>query len=480
MKTVSRRFGAVSGLIHGAGIIRDSFIPLIQPAAFKEVMDVKILGMANLLTAISSRELRFAAALSSIAAVYGSVGQANYCAANRAMAAFCRKFQQNNPATVTKVFWLPPIEGAGMAESPEIKDILQQNMGENVFLEVHEAAEIMLSELSCGPVEDCWVMPNRDSLQSETVLIDPVDNNRHWFTLRDMPMLDSLLTLDLQNHTLQATRTLSSQRDPWLADHIPAKSLRFPIMSAIMAIESFLEAAHILFPWLQLNRLRNIRFLKMIECPPETDTDIHIVAHAEKAGPMPQVCTVSIKDAEKALPESAAADMDSCFQAQVLADTSRPSPGRHKTDKGENPVIPPSETMALYKEVSRLQNRYQLLHSIISLDTDTISGKMFYPEVNDFSGELQSIFHYPHYLLEGLMQISLFSANISNEGKPQESIPTAINSITFTRNCQTGEELFLYGQLQRKDHGGSTWNVRGVDSSGFIIMELTGLHLIHL
>ncbi len=480
MATVSRRFGAVSGLIHGAGIIRDSFIPLIQPAAFKEVMDVKILGMVNLLTASNSGELRFAAALSSIAAVYGSVGQSNYCAANRAMAAFCRKFQQNNPATVTKVFWLPPIEGAGMAESPEIKDILQQNMGENVFLEVHEAAEIMVSELSCGPVEDCWVIPNRDSLQSETILIDPVDNNRHWFSLQDMPMLDTLLTLDLRNHRLHATRTLSSQRDPWLADHIPAKSLRFPIMSAIMAIESFLEAAHILFPWLQLNRLRNIQFLKMIECPPETDTDIHIIAHAEEAEAMPQICTISIKHDKKVLPEAAAADMDGCFQAQVLADTSRPSPGRHKIDKGENSTIPPSETEALYRKFSRLQNRYQLLHSIISLDTDTITGKMFYPEVDDFSGELQSIFHYPHYLLEALMQISLFFTTLASDGERRASLPAAIDSITFTRNCQTGEELFLYGQLQRKNHGGSTWNVRGVDSRGFIIMELTGLHLIHI
>ena len=83
-------YGAIAGIIHGAGIIRDSFMEFMTAADFTQVVDVKLLGAWNLYCAAREHGLRFMVMLSSITAVRGNVGQINYCAGNRAMAALAR------------------------------------------------------------------------------------------------------------------------------------------------------------------------------------------------------------------------------------------------------------------------------------------------------------------------------------------------------------------------------------------------------
>ncbi|AGF78524.1 polyketide synthase family protein [Desulfocapsa sulfexigens DSM 10523] len=478
MDSIVKEHGKIDGVIHGAGIIKDSYIPIIKPAMFKEVLDVKLFGAINLLQAAENKGLRFVVALSSIAASGGSIGQANYCIANRAMSTYCRTFRDSHQSVQTKVFWLPPIEGTGMADTPEIKDILVQNLGGDIFLEVHEAAEIMLRELLCGLADDCWVVPLRAVLQSEILLSDPVDQNTHWFDLERLPMIDSIARLDLRTKTIHATRTLSSDRDQWLADHKPSKLLRHPIMSAIMAVEAFLESSRILFPHLQMNGLQNIKLLQMIECPLDTNTEIHLFCQGETTHSSLQTCNVELKRPRKSSADTQETFMDTYFMAQVLASTTRLSPEREKiTVENAPPLLSHGKIAELYENYSQLKNRYQVIDSIITCHHDTIRGKMLYPDVNDFSEALPSIFQYPHYLLEALMQITFFFTSIRNNGDPRIMIPAAIDSVSFTRNCRAGEELLLNGQLNLEDATGTVWDVHGVDSNGFIIMEIKGLQM---
>ncbi len=478
MNTISNTYGKIDGIIHGAGIIKDSYISIINPDMLKDVLDVKLFGAINLLQAAETKGLRFMIALSSVAAVEGNVGQANYCIANRAMSAYCRAFKNRHPSVRMKVFWLPPVEGTGMAETPEIKDILQQNMGNEVFLEVREVSEIMLRELLCGPSEDCWVIPLRDIPQATTILMDSVDHSKHWFNLEKLPMIDSVKLLNLHIQTLHATRVLSSDRDLWLADHTPSKLLRYPIMSAIMAIEAFLEASHILFPHLRMNGLQNIQLLKMIECPPDANTEIHLFCHGEGTSNSLQTCNVEIKRTKKASTEEQRPSMETFFKGQVLASPDHSPLSHHKFIIDTNtPLLSQQKVTELYEKYSGLKNRYQVLHTIITCSHSSIQGQMIYPKTDDFSKALTPDFHYPHYLLEALMQITFFSTNIQNKEEPRVMIPTAMDSIAFSRNCWAGEKLFLAGQLREEDETGTTWDVYGADSNGMTVMEVNGLQM---
>ena len=118
---VAKQFGRIDGIIHGAGLIKDAFMEFMTPEDFKNVVEVKLLGGWNLYHAARDRGLRFFAALSSLVAVQGNVGQVNYCAANRSLSALLRSWPAAHEGLVAKAVMLPPIEGTGMAENPEVK-----------------------------------------------------------------------------------------------------------------------------------------------------------------------------------------------------------------------------------------------------------------------------------------------------------------------------------------------------------------------
>jgi hypothetical protein len=96
----------------------------------------------------------------SITAVRGNVGQINYCAGNRAMSALAHLIASRQPAVRAKALMLPPIKGAGMADDPELQELMRlRGMGE-AYITVGELAELFYRELFLGPAQEHWVMPS--------------------------------------------------------------------------------------------------------------------------------------------------------------------------------------------------------------------------------------------------------------------------------------------------------------------------------
>lgn len=82
LKSVQRELGGVSAIIHGAGIIRDSFLMRKTLAQFQETLAPKVFGAINLDEATAGQPLDTFLLFSSIAAITGNVGQADYSYAN--------------------------------------------------------------------------------------------------------------------------------------------------------------------------------------------------------------------------------------------------------------------------------------------------------------------------------------------------------------------------------------------------------------
>ena len=125
MDEVANRYGKVRGIIHGAGVLRDGFLSQMTPDDFSIVTDIKFLGAWNLFMAAEKAGLRFFVGLSSVAAIQGNPGQTNYAAANRMMSALIRTLRRKNGAIRFKALMLPPIEGAGMAEDPDVRELMR-------------------------------------------------------------------------------------------------------------------------------------------------------------------------------------------------------------------------------------------------------------------------------------------------------------------------------------------------------------------
>ena len=299
-----QHYGGIAGIIHGAGIIRDSFMEFMTAADFTQVVDVKLLGAWNLYRAAREHGLRFMVMLSSITAVRGNVGQINYCAGNRAMAALAHVIASRQPSVRAKALMLPPIEGAGMADDPELRELMQlKGMGES-YITVGELAELFYRELFLGPAQEHWVMPIRTLPPLKTVRLDLEEHppapgyiSAAGVTYRDyeFPMIQTIHHLEMGAGTLEAGRTFSLDHDLWMEDHRPFKFMKNPFVSGVMALETFMEAASLLCPRLAPLGVRQVQYLDILECPPGVNREARIVCRRlqENAGGE-VLCDVSI------------------------------------------------------------------------------------------------------------------------------------------------------------------------------------------
>ncbi len=275
MGEVASRYGQIDGIIHGAGILRDGLLSQMTPEDFSLVADVKFLGAWNLFSAAEGAGLRFFVGLSSGAMILGNPGQSNYAAANRMMSALLRYLGRKNRAIHFKALMLPPIEGAGMADDPAVREVMQRKgVG---YIQINELAGLFCRELSVAPADDDWVMfmrtlpPVKTARLNETMppaLAGELTGGAVAFRPEDFPLIDGIASLDLRREQLEAFRSFSPEKDLWLSDHRPLKFVEPPLVSAAMVLETFMEAARLLYPHLQVRGVRQVRFLDMIQCPP--------------------------------------------------------------------------------------------------------------------------------------------------------------------------------------------------------------------
>ena len=85
---IESQYGALSGIIHGAGTLRDSLISQKQASDLHAVLAPKVLGLVNLDQASQQQHLDFFALFSSVSSAFGNAGQADYAAANAFMDEF--------------------------------------------------------------------------------------------------------------------------------------------------------------------------------------------------------------------------------------------------------------------------------------------------------------------------------------------------------------------------------------------------------
>src|SRR6266498_1928139 len=82
------RFGEINGIIHSAGVIRDSLVRNKTPEEMSEVFAPKVFGTLHLDEATKDEHLDFFVTFSSLAAVAGNAGQCDYSFANHFMDSF--------------------------------------------------------------------------------------------------------------------------------------------------------------------------------------------------------------------------------------------------------------------------------------------------------------------------------------------------------------------------------------------------------
>jgi NAD(P)-dependent dehydrogenase (short-subunit alcohol dehydrogenase family)/acyl carrier protein len=467
-----KNLGAITGILHGAGILHDGFIPLLKGADFREVIEVKLAGLHNLTTLLPTENLKFVAVLSSLAAITGNVGQAGYCCANRMMAAALAAFGSRRQNCRVKTFWLPPIEGAGMAEDEDIKAMIKANVGENAFLHVEEIAEIIIRELRTGDRREQDIIPARELPPQMMVVAMGQPQYSAWHSTDQLDMIDGLVQVNWRRKSLLAKRTLEHTRDLWLKEHQPFPFLKQPITSAVMVVESFLEAASLLAPLPYPLVMEKIHFIKMLPAPLQQKTETFTLCREDrKRG----IIDCSLGKIDRQADQFDPGDLDSYFNGRVVLSAAAALPFADLA--AEIPAVtikrPPliaAEEMALcYQSRSGLTGRYRVLREICHCDARSISGKMIYPHLHDFTPPSKNSYLMPVYALEALLQLAGFHAGLQEKDQGP-MVPTAIDRLLIVRGCTAGEVIDLQARLITSDDGVATWRAAASDGDGAAIV----------
>ncbi|MGW4352072.1 SDR family NAD(P)-dependent oxidoreductase [Nocardia sp. NPDC004582] len=87
----------VTGIVHGAGVLADALLPDKTIEQIDRVFAPKLRGLAAVLAAVDPDRLRHLVVFTSIAGLLGNPGQADYAAANEALARFVASWRHRNP-----------------------------------------------------------------------------------------------------------------------------------------------------------------------------------------------------------------------------------------------------------------------------------------------------------------------------------------------------------------------------------------------
>ncbi len=483
LQEIIKRFGRIDGIIHGAGIVRDGLARDMTADDFSAVVDIKYRGALNLFTAAQDAGLKFFVCLSSVAATLGNVGQTNYSTANRAMSALMSHLWAGDRPGRFKALMLSPIEGAGMAENPEIRAMMKRKKAS--YVHVEELLALFQEEMLLAPSGDEWVQFMRTLPDHTTVRIDQTDPpvaedelraEMVAFKREDIPMIDSVVHVDIPRGELNATRVFSREKDLWIADHKPFKSLKHPLVSAIMVVETFVEACRMLYPCLQVRGIRDVQFLDIIECPPGVERSSLIACkRKENAGP-DVLCEVSLSTREIS-PSGQPLDRRYTNYKGLVVLGSRPQASRDgfpgfpvTMEELESRPLGNDEVLEKYAKRSELQGRYRVIHEIDGSSPTGVHGRIMYRHTDDFAAPMKTRYQFAPYLLEALLHLAPFYVMIHDEKEEKSTIPYRIGEVQYFGEPRDGETVTIEGRLKHRDDEGITWDSRAIDEQGRTLM----------
>jgi 3-hydroxymyristoyl/3-hydroxydecanoyl-(acyl carrier protein) dehydratase len=299
-------------------------------------------------------------------------------------------------------------------------------------------------------------------------------------------MIERVSFLDIRREQLEAFRSFSLKKDLWIADHKPFKFVKHPLVSAAMVLETFMEAARILYPHLQVRGVRQVRLMDMIQCPPGVPRLSRIFCRRARNGLREVLCEVSLATQELSPAGRLTDRFTPHFEGQVILGGGNGTGG----DLGEGlpgfPVRPDElattpmdhkKVLRWYKDRSGLDGRYRVLEFLDGAGPGVVRGRTTCRETSDFANLQNARYQYSPYLFEALLQLIGFHVAATDPSERRSMIPMEIGEMRYLRKCRAGEKISLEARMRTRDDEGFAWDARGLDDKGRTIMQIRTMRL---
>ena len=486
--SIRSKSSRIAGIVHGAGIVRDRLLGEMSHDDFSDVVKVKLLGAWNLFRAVDVDTLKFFLGLSSIS-VFGNPGQVNYSAGNRSMSALINRLSKQHPEILFKSLTLPPIEGAGMADQPDIRELL--TMRGIDYLHVHELAELFPREICLSRPRDVMVTFGKKFTDDDSHLlpvssdsmIDAERNSAGTVTFRktDFPMIEKVAHTDLRQHQLEAICRYSRKTHPWLEDHTPGQSLKHPFVSGVMALETLMEASRLLYPQFKVRGARDVEFLNLMEVPSNVDRECRIISRRVAYTNEDVVCEASLKAPEISPTGRITERVSMHYRAKIMLGPHLPKELNQVEGLPllleDMEAINDDHPLALAWKVADpgLKGRYDGLCTPLAIGSGVVHARSFCRVSEDVVGTSSASYMYSPYVLEALVQTCCRYLLTTRDAGPRWPIPVRIKEVTLTRLCRAGESITIEARVTRREKDEVTWNARAVDQDSQTVMYAGGM-----
>jgi acyl transferase domain-containing protein/acyl carrier protein len=187
IKQAYQRFGALHGVIHGAGIVGDDGYREIKDSDHDNCdghFQAKALGLLVLEDVLDGKPLDFCLLLSSLTSVLGGIGQAAYAASNIYMDSFARRHNRSSPVPWLSVNWdvwrLHDHAAMGSGFGTTLKELgmsaqeAMQTM--ETALAVRTASQLVVSTGDLGARIDQWIKLEPLNTRGPATAVGPIQS----------------------------------------------------------------------------------------------------------------------------------------------------------------------------------------------------------------------------------------------------------------------------------------------------------------
>ena len=258
------QFGAIHGVLHGAGVIEDKLLVDKASDSWDRVVNTKVIGLLLLQKYLRAESLRFLTVFSSVAGRYGNSGQSDYATANELMNRLCCQLYrrwggQVNVNALCWGPWGPTMFGAGMVTAETEAKFAEKGVylvtaadGRQLLKDELLRTDDTFVEIICGagPWEQREADLGRVQLQAPAAPGKVLGALLGAAEMMTLPMGGQVVSFAidanhayLQEHRIDAT----------------------PVLPAAVALELLSQAGHALWPGWRVVEVKDFRLMKGVE-----------------------------------------------------------------------------------------------------------------------------------------------------------------------------------------------------------------------
>lgn len=244
-------YGAIHGVIHGAGVLDDKLLENKDSCSFDRVLGAKVTGALVLADRLKPEMLRFLVLFSSVSGRFGNRGQGDYAAANEVLNKLAAHLDAHWPARVVAINW-GPWDGSNMVSESVRDQFVRRGVQ---LIDASAGCNALVDELLAARKGEPEVIFGGGPWGKEVVAL-PAEPEPE-----PLPLLEAQALVPSTGGAFSTMVELDPARHKYLTDHrLDAK----PVLPAAIAIELMAEAAKRCWPDSVVTGVKSVRVCKGI------------------------------------------------------------------------------------------------------------------------------------------------------------------------------------------------------------------------